>query len=192
MLDYKQKYKEIKSQMLRSSDLAYRLGYQKGLEDGQMEAMQQQMAQQQQMMAQQQAAMQGGGQPGQEEPSEEEMQQMQQEEGMQEEGDPNAQVPLDDEEQLEPGQVSELDNHINELEALVAKGQKPSVMDMRKAVSNLSDIRKSQKAKMKQEQPKINTAQKQLVEGILKKWESESKATSETLEEIISKEGLKF
>lgn len=195
-LDYKAKYKELKAQMLRSTDLAYRLGYEQGTKDAQMENMQMQMQQQQQMMAQQ-AAMAQGAQPGQEgQPMSEEEAAMQQEGAMpmegEEEGPEMAQAPVDEGEEMEPGQVSELDNYINELESLVAKGEKPSVVELRKRVTDLANLRKSQKAKMKANRPQIVSAQKKLVDSILKKWENESKMTAENLENLINTEGLKL
>jgi flagellar biosynthesis/type III secretory pathway protein FliH len=37
-LDYKAKYKELKSQLLRSTDVAYRLGYEQGMKEAQQQA----------------------------------------------------------------------------------------------------------------------------------------------------------
>ena len=93
---------------------------------------------------------------------------------------------------MAPGQATELDQYINELEELVAKGEKPTVTDLRKTVTALADLRKSQKLKMKENKPAVISAQKSMVDNILKKWESELKLTSENLEERIKKEGLKL
>jgi len=192
-MDYKAKYKEMRAQLIKSSDLAFRLGYEQGMKDAQVEAMQMQMEQQAQQMAAQQAAMQGG-QPGQEgQPMSEEEAAMQEEQGgMPQDEQGMEQVPMEEEQEMEPGQMTELDSHINELESLVQKGEKPSVVELRKKVTDLSNLRKSQKAKIRSNKPQVASAQKKLVDGILKKWESESKMTAENLEELILKDGLRL
>jgi uncharacterized coiled-coil protein SlyX len=111
--------------------------------------------------------------------SPEEMAAMQGEEGM---------------EDMSEEQASELDQRIAELESLVAKGEKPKVTDLRKAVIELSDLRKSQK-KMKSNHKKVTTSsQKNLVDGILKKWEDEANKDSvvDNLEKIIEQEGIEL
>ena len=110
---------------------------------------------------------------------------MMQDPSMMQQGDPMA-------EEMPEGQQTELDGYINELEELVSKGQKPTVTDLRKAVTALADLRKSQKMKMKEIKPREVSAQKSMVDGILKKWERESKLTAENLEERIKEEGLKI
>jgi hypothetical protein len=191
-MDYKAKYKEMRAQLIKSSDLAFRLGYEQGMKDAQVENMQMQMEQQAQQMAQQ-AAMMQGGQPGQEgQPMSEEEAAMQEQGGAPQDEQGMEQAQMEEEQEMEPGQGTELDNHINELESLVAKGEKPTVTDLRKAVEALSNVRKNQKAKMKANKPAVATAQKKLVDNILGKWERESKMTAENLEELIATEGLKF
>jgi len=92
----------------------------------------------------------------------------------------------------EAGGGSELDNHINELQSLVAKGEKPSVVDIRKVVDSLAGIRKSQKNAFQKKTDKIIPAQKKVVDSILKKWETENKKPSSELEAIIQEHGLKI
>ncbi len=168
-LDYRAKYKEMRAQLIKSSDLAFRLGYEQGMKDAQVENMQMQMQQQAQQMAQQ-AAMMQGGQPGQEgQPMSEEEAAMQEQGGMPQDEQGMERAPMEEEQEMEPGQGTELDNHINELESLVAKGEKPTVTDLRKAVEALSNVRKNQKAKMKANKPAVATAQKKLVDSILGK-----------------------
>jgi gas vesicle protein len=75
---------------------------------------------------------------------------------------------------------------------MVSKGQKPNVTDLRKAVIDIVNIRKSQKAKMKENAPKVLSAQKKLVDNILGKWSKESKSTAEDLEARIKEEGLEL
>lgn len=182
--------------MIESTDLAYRLGMADGLKQGAMQAQQQQMAQMQQAMMQPQidpATGQPipGGQPGMDpmaqggapmDPS------MMDPNAMAAGMDPNAMGTQD----LEPGAANEMDQYIEELESLVAKGEKPSVIDIRKRVEAITNLRKSQKAKMKQNQPAVTAAQKKLVNGILAKWEKETKVTSENLEDVLKESGLKL
>jgi len=173
--DYKIKYLDIRAKLLDSTDVAYRLGFEAGLKEGKQAAAEQQ--QQQQMEAQQAMAMQqqqlppeeGGEMPPEEMPSEEMAPEM-----------------VGDEEG-----GSELDSQINELEGLVAKGEKPSLVDLRKVVGSLSNVRKSQKAKWSKKIDTNNSAQKKLVNDILSKWETESKSVSDNLEERIKEHGLK-
>lgn len=198
--DWKTKYMDIRAKLKDATDVAYRLGYEKGMKDGTQAAQMQAMAQQQQ----QQAAMMGGapGQPGQD-PSMGGDPSMQggdpSQGGMPPEGDPS-QDPSQmegagapgDQEMADAGGGSELDQHIGELEGLVAKGEKPSVIDIRKAVQAIAGIRKAQKNVWAKKAEKIIPAQKKLVDDMLKKWEKEAKKPSEGLEAIIKEHGLKI
>jgi hypothetical protein len=133
------------------------------------------MAQQQQ----QQAAMMGGGDPSMQggDPSQ----------------DPSMQGGADGAPEGEDaGGGSELDQHINELQGLVAKGEKPSVTEIRKAVTALAEIRKSRKNAFAQKVEKIIPAQKKVVDNILAKWEKEAEKPSAGLEAIIKEHGLKI
>lgn len=187
-VDYKIKYIDLRSKFLEGTDTAYRLGYADGLKEGQMQAMQQQMQQQQQMEAQMAAQAQGQMPPG--------------AEGGEMPMPPGAEGEMPPEEaQMPPGaegeepmgeEASELDNHIDELSQLVAKGEKPSIKEMRNVVSKLADLRKAQKSKYTKYSTKEASAQKKLVNSILKKWENESKNVTEGLEEIIKENGLQI
>jgi hypothetical protein len=198
--DWKMKYQEIRGKLKEATDVAWRLGYERGMKDGTQQAQMQQMAQ----MQQQQAAMMGGGQPGQPgAPGQDPMaggDPMAQGAagGMPpgaEEGGDDAQMGMgapDEAGGEEAGGGSELDNHINELQSLVSKGQKPSVVDIRKVVDNLAGIRKHQKDSWAKKVNKIVPAQKKVVDSILKKWETESKRPSSEIEAIIKEHGLKI
>lgn len=195
--DWKMKYMEMRSKLKEATDVAYRLGYERGMKDGTQQAQMQSM--QQQMQAQQQAMM--GGQPGQPgapggDPS--------QDPGMQG-GAPGMPPGADDgsqDPQMAAGAPeagaedaasgSELDNHINELQSLVAKGEKPSVVDIRKVVSALAGIRKSQKDTWSKKTEKTVSAQKKVVDSILKKWEEQAKQPSSGIEALIKEHGLKI
>ena len=187
MIDYKRKYKELRSKMIESVDVAYRLGYEEGMKEGQMQAQQQQMEQQmaQQQMEQQMAQQQmGQEQAGQEVPPEAMLEQSGQEvppEAMLEQSGQEAPP----EELADQQNSSDLDDHIQELESLVQKGEKPSVLSMRDAVNKLAELRKNQKESFKKKQSQIQSSQKKLVDGILKKWEKDVNEGEDELERII-------
>ncbi len=172
--DYKTKYLDIRAKYLESTDVAYRLGFEKGMKEGQRAA--EQAAEQAQIEAE--AAAMGGMPPGAEggeipqELAPEDMAGGAPEEmGGEEEG-------------------SDIDSQISELEGLVAKGEKPTVLTMRKAVESLVDVRKSQKDKWSKKRGQVVSTQKKFVDNILKKWEGESKDVTTGLEDIIKEHGL--
>ena len=188
-VDYKMKYLDLRSKFMKTAERFYRLGKEDGLKEGQMQAQQQQM----EMQAQQEAMMNGqvdpetgepiapeqGGMPG-EEMSPEEQAAME-EQGM---------APED----MSEEEGSELDSKINELEQLVQKGEKPKVTELRKAVEEITNLRKSQK-KLKPNHKKVVTSkQKDFVDGILKKWETEAndEKIMDNLENMIESEGIKI
>jgi len=190
-IDYKAKYQEMRTRLLESTDVAYRLGFEQGMKEGQMQAQQQQMAD---MQAQQMAA-QGLGPDGQ--PLQPGM----------EGGDPNAMPPGGDPAAMgvdpsmmqdpnampmEEGQGGELDSKLAELQSLVEKGEKPKVLDLRKIVNELATVRKNQINEFKNKNKKVESAQRSLVKNIIKKWESESKSVTDDLEDILSTDGLKL
>jgi hypothetical protein len=193
-IDFKSKYKEVVQKLIESTDVAYRLGYEAGMKQARQDNMMQQQAQQQQAMMQQQAAM-NGQIPGQEQ------EQQADETGapMQDQGQVPGQAPMEgqqaltgEEEEMSPEQGSELDQHIGELENLVSKGEKPKVSDLRKIVTELSNLRKAQKEKFKNNEEEVSSSQRKVVSGILKKWEDENKSVMSNLEEIIGREGFKI
>ncbi len=197
--DWKTKYMDIRAKLKEATDVAWRLGYERGMKDGTQAAQMQAMAQQQQ----QQAAMMGGapgGQPGQ--PGMDPSQDPAMAGGMPPDaggGDPSqdpeammGEAAPGAEEMQDAGGGSELDQHISELEGLVAKGEKPSVLDIRKAVQAIAGVRKAQRNIWAQKVEKIIPAQKKVVDGILAKWENEAKKPSEGLEAIIKEHGLKI
>lgn len=191
--DYKIKYLDIRAKLKEATDVAFRLGYSQGMKDGTQAAAMQQMQQQVQM---QQAAM-NGGQPGQpggvpgEEGVPPDMQGGEIPPGA-DQGQDEAMMDAPAPEEMGDEQGgSELDQHINELQNLVAKGEKPSVLDMRKAVDILANIRKAQKDAWTKKIDKIIPAQKKVVDNILKKWSEEANKPSKGIEAIIKEHGLK-
>jgi len=183
-VDYKLKYIDLRSKFTKTCDKYYRAGYEEGMKEGQMAAQQEQMAMQQQQEAMAQGIDPETGQP---------IPGMEGEQGMSM-GDQGAM----DEAQgaMMPGEEegSELDQHINELESLVQKGEKPKITDLRKAVIQLASLRKNQKAQLSANHKVVTvSAQKNLVDGMLKKWEKEAnKSIADNLEDIIQAEGIEL
>ena len=179
-VDYKQKYEQMREKMISTTDVAYRLGYEEGLKTGEQNAQAEQIAQQQQaemMAAQQQIDPETGeviegGMPGEEMGGEMSPQAAGEEDmsGIDEEGG------------------SELDSAVSELEGLVQKGEKPTVLSMRSAVEKLADIRKSQKNQVKKIADKSTAKQSEFINGLIKKWENDAKDIDKGLDDILDSE----
>lgn len=189
--EWKVKYYELKNKWMDSVDRAYRLGFEQGAKETQMEMQAQQMQQQMEMQAAMQAQQQGApvDEQGNPIPPEELPPEMQEAMAAEQGGEEGFVPPPED---VDPEKAQELDAYIQELESLVAKGEKPSIKDMRKAVESISEIRKSQKNKWVKKVKKDTSAQKKIVDGILAKWDEESKDLTEELEESIKKQGLEI
>jgi Tfp pilus assembly protein FimV len=191
---YKQKYMSLKQRYQTDLDAAFRIGYEQGAKEAQLEAQmqqmqmqQQQMAAQQQAMAQQQMAAQGGD-PSQMSPEDQAMMEAQGAEGGEGQMPPEAAEAMPE----EMAQSGELDSKIAELEDLLAKGNKPNILTLRKAVVELSTLRKTQLESLNKKTKKIETKQRSVVKNILKKWQEESKSVTEDLDKILENEGLKL
>ena len=96
-------------------------------------------------------------------------------------------VPMEEglpmEEGMEEG--TELDSHIGELEGMVAKGEKPSFVDIRNLVSKIKDTRVKPEVKMVKSEKTENEA---LLGGIISTWKDEKTTAikkSEDAEENI-------
>jgi len=187
-VDYKMKYIDLRAKFMKTADRMYRLGKEDGLKEGQLQAQQQQMEQ----AAQEEAMMNGQVDPQTGQPIEPQIdpqtgQPMPPQEGeMPMDGQPPEGMEMDQ------AQGSELDQRIGELESLVAKGEKPKVTDLRKVILELAGLRKSQKQLKPNHKKVVVSKQKDLVDGVLKKWEKEanSKSVTDNLEDIISAEGI--
>lgn len=188
--EWKIKYYELKNKWISSIDESYRLGYEQGAKETQMEIQAQQMAEQQAMeAAMQQQAMMGGApvdESGQPIPPDQMPPEMMGEMPPGEEGF----VPPPEE--VDPEKAAELDAYLGELEQMVAKGEKPSIKDLRKTIENISGIRKSQKEKWTKKVEKTTSAQKEFVDGILAKWSKDEKDLTKDLEDTIKKQGIKL
>ena len=190
-IDYKSKYQELKNKFMNSVDLAFRLGYEAGSKDAQVENMQMQQIQ----------AAQATAQP--------------QQEG-QEEAVPSEEAPAS-----ENPQGSELDSHIAELEAALGKSEGEVKEQLTKVLIGLKksqeekkmeeQLKKSQQAiggiakalhnpvfKLSQAanhnlstaaKHSLNT-QEEIVKDIMEKWEKEEAKSAKEIAEIFSIEGI--
>ncbi len=203
-IDYKQKYLDIKAKFISSMDTSYRIGYEQGQKDAQLQNLQQQQEMQQQQMAAMQQQMMGG---------------MQQQSGQQE--DPSAMNPEDQASQFEDAQNQEMvDNGVSDLEAGIAelsellgksesdKGAAAPLLEaLAKSLKNINTARQAQELKKNLESIKkiakssdktkklsisfdknAKTHQKQalnmqqrIVSGIMEKWEKEEEEASKDI-----------
>lgn len=188
-IDYRSKYIELKSKFMNTVDLSWRLGYEQGLKDAQMEQMQQQ-AQADAMAAQQPQ------QPGQE----------------------GEQVPQDQEQAAmqQDTQDDELGQHIEKLENMLGKSEISS-LELENLKKTLNDIRSLQtqinltksmesirglklnkslvlspktEANLSEPAKKALSLQQKIVEDVFKKWETDSSKTASGISSILSVEGL--
>ncbi len=194
-INYRSKYEQLKAQFMASVDTAFRLGYEQGAQEAQMENIQ---AQQQQADAE--AAAQQPGQPDQPgQPGEE------------------AQAP---EEQQAPDSVnpegSELDQHIAKLESMLGKSEITGE-ELKKAFSEVKSfkeklaIRKNDKAiksiAKSLKKPAFNIGKKaaynlndiskgalnmqeKIVSDVMHKWEEQEKDASKNIMDILNVENL--
>jgi hypothetical protein len=169
MIDYKQKYTELRAKFIESTDVAFRLGYEQGYNEGQNDQMK---------MTQQQPQIDPNtGLP---------IEQPGQQEQMDSMGQQQPQI-SSDMNIMDGQQGSELDQHINELESLVAKGEKPTIVSLRNVITKISDLRKSQKDYVKRAEKSV-TWQKNVVNNLIKKMDEEASKLDEGLEFIINSE----
>lgn len=201
--NYKAKYEEIKAKWMSSVDAAFRLGYEQGAKEAQMNQMMEQQQQQAELAAAQVGAPQGqpgkDAQPGQEpQPGEEQPQ------------EPDSQHP----------DGSELDQHIAQLEGMLGKGE-VSVTDLNKTLNDLKSLQKSYKGQLelrksaqavkgiikalhkpefkisqqanhnmsKNAKESVNMQQK-IVQDIFKSWADQEKKASKDILSTLNVEGL--
>lgn len=175
--DYRKKYQDLRGRFISSMDVAFRMGYEKGVGDARQEqaAIQMQQAQQMQAQAQQMQANAAAAQ-SQDSPSQDgEMQPVEQ-------------------------QPEELDQAISELEGLVNKSEF-SADDIKKSIEKIKNYQTfkkmnfpSMKKAMSTSLPPLASAnltaaakkelsmQEKIIDDIMNKWDQEApKATSEAL-----------
>lgn len=179
--DYKLKYQELKATYMSSVDTAYRLGFQDGQKQAQQDQVQQQAAD-----AQAQAQQQGMNSPN--------MQAANAESQTPESGqDTPDQNPKSGENPM----GSELDNHIAELEGMIAKSELNPV-ELNKAIANIKKLQSNKpptlniraQKNLPQHSKEALTQQHKLVGDIMAKWEQQEKQTSETIVEKLKRLGV--
>ena len=213
-IDWKAKYKELKARYLESMDMSFRLGYEKGGSDAQIQQAQTQMQEAQQMQAQaQQSQMQMQAQqpqPGQEDPNAEMPQdqmppEMEQQDpnapmspDMQPE-DPNAPMSPDG---MQPDQGQDFDQSIAELEDLVSKSEGEAKNILTKSLVVMKDMSLQSKLKKMHALParaaanlspqdkKALSIQEGIIDNMMKKWDEESVKTTAIILRNIEASGL--
>lgn len=203
MIDYKSKYMDLKAKFMSTVDLSYRLGFEAGLKESQIDQANQQ-AQEAQMQQQQmaQAGQPGAPQPGtpEESPSVEDT------------------TPVQEEQKSMNPNEDELGQHIEKLESMVAKSEiSPTEMqDLKKTLNDIKSLQiqmnltksmdsikhnHSHKHAPLKLTPKLQanlsvpakkalTLQEEIVNNILEKWENDSSKTSSDISSILGIEGL--
>jgi hypothetical protein len=128
-INYKQKYEEIKAKYMQDVDTSFRLGFEQGFVQAQQESMVQQQQMQQEQAQNQQKVGQGYGAEG--SPAGEEQMQ-----------NPNGGSVEQLELESENPAGSELDQHIQKLESMIAKSE-TSKEDLAQAVNHIQFLRRS-------------------------------------------------
>lgn len=188
--DYKIKYEQLKANFISTVQKSYALGLEAGLQQAQMQNLQQQASDAQaQLQALQNPQVDANGQPmqpGQDPNAPQDPSQNPNAQNAQQQ-DPNAQnaQPAQFGQSPDDGSGTELDNHLNELEGLVAKGEKPSLPELRKKIEEITGLRKAQKQPAKQAK-QVESSQKQLLNSILKSWKQEAPKVSNSIADIIA------
>ena len=197
VVNYKQKYEELKSRFMSAVDSAWNDGFQHGAQSAQMD----QAAQQQQ---QNDAMMQA--QAGQPQPGEEQAEGAPEQAEGEAEGQPTSQNPNED----------QLGQHIEKLESMIGKSE-ISPMELSDLKKTLNDIRslqvqinltksmnsikstklaKSQsftpktKANLPEPAKKALTLQQEILDNVFKKWDTESSHAASGIASLLNIEGL--
>ena len=181
--EWKQKYYDLRSRYMNAIDLAFRLGVEQGLKEAEMQNMQMQLQQ-----AQEQAAAAAQMPPEADMPGGEALppDQMPPEGGLEADAPPEGEVGPEgemlDEEMMgeEEGGEDELDQSIDELESYVRKGETPTLEKLAKSIHRVKDT------KQKVDTQKSLNQNRKIVDGILKKWENESKKKTDSILDIIN------
>jgi hypothetical protein len=209
-IDYKQKYKALKSRFNEAIDFAFQTGYEKGYQEATQDAQAQQMADQQQQMAAMQQGMGGqvdeNGQPI--DPNQDDGGYFGEDQGQ-----------GADDAQAQQGQT-ELGSKLDELQGLISKsenieelkaalaGLAPSIKkisearqstELRKAMTTHQKAKKAQKAVKKfsvghQKNLSSNAKgalnmQEKIIGDIMKSWDTEEDAAKTDIEKVLGAEG---
>jgi hypothetical protein len=186
-INYKSKYKELKLKFMNSVDIAFRLGFEAGA----------QQAQKQQAQDMQAQASQNGMEMGQ---------------------PPNHEEPTSAENAPTEQNGSELDEHINKLESMLGSDSNPeiqksltAILSLRKEEKLATEMKKSQDAikgiskvlhkpafkfgvqashNLSDNAKKAVSMQHKIVNDVMKSWSTEEAKVKNSLENILSVEGL--
>lgn len=209
-INWKMKYQELKSKYMEAVDLAFRMGFEQGTQQSQMDSMMQQQQQAQQLQQQQAAGGAPGGQFG--NPGDDQQ--------IDDQG-PGATMPAGPGQGIQPAESenpdgSELDQHIAKLESMISKSETLDPKDLAQAISELKQLQKSQREQselrksaqaipaiarnmhkpafklsvqanhnLKGAQKESLSMQKRIVDDIMNKWEAEeSKAGVDILKQL--------
>jgi hypothetical protein len=155
-INWKQKYQELKSKYMNAVDMAFRLGVEEGLKQGQLDSANQQLAQASAQQQDQAAAggaegadpSAGGGAggklPGAKQNNNGAAGVPDQGNGQDKAGAPSIQPnPVS-----ENPEGSELDQHIQKLESMIAKSEQFDVKDLKETINDLKSLQKSQKEQL--------------------------------------------
>ena len=183
--DWELKYKTLLSKYMSGLDLSFQKGYQKGLDDAEKE----QMMQEKQAQAEAEAAAQGGGLPGEAQPDPNDPGQLNAEQADMAEstGQPNN---------------TELDQSLQEMEALVAKSKgkikdelvkslnkiKQDAENLNKSLYKASKLKETQaavKETTNKPAPKVLSEQHKVVKSMIANWDVESSEASSEIEKAI-------
>lgn len=192
-VNYKIKYQELKMKFMNSVDTAFRLGYEQGMKDSQLQEMQNQQAQAQEAMSAQ------NGAPGSEESA------------------PEGEQPGSEENEQEHPNGSELDQHIAKLEGMLGKSEfSPETQEeLKKSISEIKsyktqiDLKKSMKSiktigkninqfklgktanhNLPEKAKRALNTQEQIVSSIMKSWDEQEKKVSEEIKKVLELESI--
>jgi hypothetical protein len=200
LTDYKAKYEDLKAKFMETVDLSWRLGYEQGLKDAQLEQAQQQV---QQAQDQANAMAAGMGQPGQEGEAE---------------GQPGEQPEEAQPISQNPNGDDELGQHIEKLENMLGKSE--DSLDVQELKKTLNDIRSLQvqinltksmesikntklkksfqpikftkklEANLKEPAKKALSLQEDILKNCFAKWEKDESKAAGDIGSILNIEGL--
>ena len=190
-VDYKVKYEQLRSKYIQSMDEAFRLGYQQGMERGQVDAAQQQAQQAQEQAQQMQSQLgQAQGQPGQDQGALPPGVGEQPQDGQPQELGPD---------QVEGAQAAtELDAKIDELEQAMIGKSEGAELDLLKSLrKSAATLRKSfdastiklgtlASANLSAGDKQTLSRQQQIIDSCLQKWEDESRQATSSIAEVVN------
>ena len=194
-VDWQKKYKELKMQLVKFTDIAYQQGFQAGAMQMQQQQIQEQQVQmqQQQMEMQAQAAQmqaQAQGQPQEQAQLEQQGQEGQSPEQFQAQQEQEMAQGQEGQQEMPQGQ-NLVDQYVAEIENLVNKSDATD-MDLKKSLLNITEnLKKSKnysdsyKYNMSDKDKKALSLQEQIVADVLKGFDRDSQGTASAIDKIL-------